>query len=134
MARVYDGYYRFIIAPELNTFPGEVRKPDRTCHHYGEKFLPFDAYTPLPIQLQVWGPLTLEPLTIEIAPKAYGARRISVQFQIWGRGNRGVQKERTPIPPSEKSLPHCQIFKKFPVQPDVVKAAGYPPGKVNHTL
>ena len=48
MARIDNGHNGFVIAPKLNTLPCEMREPDCACHHYGETFLPFDAYTPQP--------------------------------------------------------------------------------------
>ena len=34
----------------------------------------------------------------------------------------------------EKGLPYGEVLKKFLVEPYMVKTAGSPPGKVNHTL
>ena len=90
MARIDNGHNGFVIAPKLNTFSREMREPDCACHHYGKKFLPFDAYTPNPVKLHVRGPPTLESLPIEIAPKTNGARGVGVQFEIGRRGNGGL--------------------------------------------
>ena len=44
----------------------------------GKEVLPFSNNTPLFVQLHVQRPTAVKPLSLEIAPKAYRARSVSV--------------------------------------------------------
>ena len=74
------GYYRFVIALELKAFPSEKRVPYRAGDNNRKEFLPFNTNPLFLIQAHVGRPVTLKPLSLQIAAEPYGASGVSIQF------------------------------------------------------
>ena len=78
--RINYRYYRFVITPELKAFPGEKWVPYGAGDNNGKEFLPLNTNPPFPVQVHVGRPVTLKPLSLQIAAKPYGASGVGIQF------------------------------------------------------
>ena len=79
--RINYRYYRFIIAPELKAFPSEKLMPYGAGNNNRNlEFLPFNTNSPFPVQAHLGRPVTLKPLSLQIAAKPYGTSGVGVQF------------------------------------------------------
>ena len=92
--RINYRYYRFVIAPDLKAFPGEKLMPYGAGNNNRKEFLPFNTNSPFPVQAQLGRPVTLKPLSLQIAPKPYGASGVGVQFLGLGVGEDSRKKVR----------------------------------------
>jgi len=77
--RIKYRYYRFVTAPELKAFPAEKWIPYRAGNNNRDEFLPFNTNTLFPVQAR-GETVTLNPLSLQIGAKPYGASSVGIQF------------------------------------------------------
>ena len=78
--------------------------------------------------------MPLEPLSLKITTEPHGACCVSVELEVWSRGNGGLKKKRAPVSFGEENFSHIQVPKELLVKPDVMKTTRDTLSQINGAL